>query len=144
MFSRARQLADRTRILVYHGFMADDQSPKPDDPTVAGGAPIYKVHRLARPLYLRQIKGPGAPRDVLLDLDEIVLGRALEAQIPIDSGAVSRRHAALLRSEDRYTCVDLESSNGVFVNGQRVTSVELRDGDTVQVGDALFVFQQAR
>jgi len=124
--------------------MADDPSSKRDDPTVAGGAPVYKVQRRAHPLYLRQIKGPGAPRDVLLDIDEIVLGRAIEAQISIDSGAVSRRHAALLRSEDRYTCVDLESSNGVFVNGQRVTSVELRDGDTVQVGDALFVFQEAR
>jgi pSer/pThr/pTyr-binding forkhead associated (FHA) protein len=124
--------------------MADEPSSKRDEPTVAGGAPIYKVQRHARPLYLRQIKGPGAPRDVLLEGDEVVLGRALEAQIPIDSGAVSRRHAALLRSEERYTCVDLESSNGVYVNGKRVTSVELRDGDTVQVGDALFVFQEAR
>src|SRR5688500_1129778 len=122
--------------------MADDTKRR--ESAVAGGAPVYVVQRRARPLFLRQIQGPGAPRDVQLELDEIVLGRALDAQVSIDSGAVSRRHAALVRKGDHYTCVDLESSNGVFVNGQRVSSQELKDGDSVQVGDALFLLQEAR
>ncbi len=124
--------------------MPDEPKSKDQEPTVAGGAPVYLVNRRARPMLLRQVKGPGAPREVALELDEVVLGRALEAQVSIDSGAVSRRHAALQRSNDRYTCVDLGSSNGVYVNGERVTSKELRDGDTVQVGDALFVLQEVR
>jgi pSer/pThr/pTyr-binding forkhead associated (FHA) protein len=125
-----------------HG-MANESS-KPDEPTVAGGVPVYVMQRRARPLFLRQVKGAGAPRDVQLELDEVILGRGTEAQICIESGAVSRRHAALRRSNECYTCVDLESSNGVYVNGKRVATQELRDGDTVQVGDALFVFQEAR
>lgn len=122
----------------------DEQSVRSQDPTVVGGAPVYVVQRRGRRAFLRQVKGPGAPREVWLELDEVVLGRGLEAQISIDSGAVSRRHAALLRSDDRYTCLDLRSSNGVFVNGERVTSRELREGDTLQVGDALFVFCEVR
>jgi pSer/pThr/pTyr-binding forkhead associated (FHA) protein len=124
--------------------MPDDSSTKRDDPTVAGGAPVYVVKRRARPLFLRQLKGPGAPRDVPLELDEIILGRGTDAMVVIDSGAVSRRHAALRRSNDSYTCVDLDSSNGIHVNGERVSEKELRDGDTVQIGDALFVLHEAR
>ncbi|HEV8248265.1 MAG TPA: FHA domain-containing protein [Polyangiaceae bacterium] len=124
--------------------MPDDRSSKDQEATIAGGAPVYNVTRRRRPMFLRQLKGPGAPRDVPLELDEVVLGRGLDAQVSIESGAVSRRHASLVRSNERYTCVDLESSNGVFVNGERVSSKELRDGDSVQVGDALFVFYEAR
>jgi pSer/pThr/pTyr-binding forkhead associated (FHA) protein len=124
------------------GAMADESS-KLNEPTVAGGAPIYVVQRRARPLFIRQVKGPGAPRDTRLELDEIIIGRGQDAHVCIESGAVSRRHAALIRSDDQYICVDLNSSNGVYVNGQRVTRMELRDSDTVQVGDALFVFQRA-
>ncbi len=124
--------------------MSDEPKSRDQEATVAGGAPVYLVQRRARPMILRQVKGPGAPREVPLELDEVVIGRSLEAQIAIESGAVSRRHAALKRVNDRYTCVDLGSSNGVYVNAERVESRELRDGDTVQVGDALFVFQELR
>jgi pSer/pThr/pTyr-binding forkhead associated (FHA) protein len=124
--------------------MPDDSSTKREEATIAGGAPVYVVQRRSHPMVLRQVKGPGAPRDVSLDLDEVVLGRGLDVQIVIESGAVSRRHAALLRSNDRYTCVDLQSSNGVYVNGERVNGKELCDGDILQVGDALFVFHEVR
>jgi pSer/pThr/pTyr-binding forkhead associated (FHA) protein len=120
-----------------------DESSKSNEPTVAGGAPIYVVQRRARPLFIRQVKGLGSPRDIQLELDEVIIGRGHDAQICIESGAVSRRHAALIRSEEQYVCVDLDSSNGVYVNGKRVTKAELRDGDTIQVGDALFVLQRA-
>jgi pSer/pThr/pTyr-binding forkhead associated (FHA) protein len=124
--------------------MDDDQSSKNREATLQGGAPVYVVHRRSRPILLRQVKGPGTPREVRLELDEIVVGRASDAQLSISSGAVSRRHAALLRSEDRYTCVDLGSSNGIYVNGEQVTSKELRDGDMLQIGDTLFLYVEVR
>jgi hypothetical protein len=55
----------------------------------------------------------GSPRDVRLELDEVMLGRGHEAQVCIESGAVSRHHAALIRFDDHYVCVDLHSSTGV-------------------------------
>jgi pSer/pThr/pTyr-binding forkhead associated (FHA) protein len=101
------------------------------------------VLRRARPFFIRQVKDPGSPRDVRVELDEFFLGRGHEAQACIEGGAASRRHAALIRSDDHYVCVDLDSSIGVYVTGTRVTRAELHDGDTLQVGDALFVVQRA-
>jgi pSer/pThr/pTyr-binding forkhead associated (FHA) protein len=111
-----------------------------EESTLVGGVPIF-VARQHKPLVLRQIKGPGSPRDVALDLDEIVIGRALESNVSIDSPLVSRRHATLRRGDAGFTVDDLESGNGVFVNGERVQGAPLRAGDTLQIGDALFTVQ---
>jgi|RhiMethySRZTD1v2_1073278.scaffolds.fasta_scaffold05288_4 pSer/pThr/pTyr-binding forkhead associated (FHA) protein len=116
------------------------ESGKRDESTLVGGVPIF-VARQQKALVLRQVKGPGSPRDVALDIDEIVIGRALDANISVDSPLVSRRHAALRRGEAGYSVEDLESGNGVFVNGERVGSAPLRANDTLQIGDALFVLQ---
>ncbi|HVJ19341.1 MAG TPA: FHA domain-containing protein [Polyangiaceae bacterium] len=116
-----------------------DERAKDPERTVQGGAPVYVVQRRSRPLLLRQVKGAGMPREVRLELDELIVGRSGDAQLSIDSGAVSRRHAALRRSGDHYLFVDLDSSNGIYVNGTRVTSTELHDGDMLQIGDTLFL-----
>jgi pSer/pThr/pTyr-binding forkhead associated (FHA) protein len=119
------------------------ESGRPDEPTLIGGVPVF-VKRQNKPVVLRQIKGPGFPRDVSLDIDEVVIGRALESNVSIDSPLVSRRHAALKRSDAGYTVEDLESGNGVFVNGERVQSAPLRPSGTLQIGDALFVLQPVK
>ena len=105
-----------------------------------GGVPVF-VPKAQKPLVLRQIKGPGSPRDITLDLPEIVIGRALEANVSVDSPLVSRRHAMVRRGDSGYTVDDLESGNGIFVNGERVQAAPLRPSDTLQIGDALFVLQ---
>jgi pSer/pThr/pTyr-binding forkhead associated (FHA) protein len=116
------------------------QTGRPDEPTLVGGVPVF-VAKQQKPLVLRQIKGPGFPRDVNLDIPEVVIGRALESNISIDSPLVSRRHATLRRGDAGFTVDDLESGNGVFVNGERVQGAPLRAGDTLQIGDALFTVQ---
>jgi pSer/pThr/pTyr-binding forkhead associated (FHA) protein len=123
--------------------MSDEKS-KGEEPTVVGGVPVVMVQKRSKPFCLRQVKGPGAPRDCLLELQEVVIGRAQEAQLSLDSGAVSRRHARLVRTGSSYRVEDLESANGVYVNGERTTAAELADGDSLQVGDAVFVYQQGR
>jgi pSer/pThr/pTyr-binding forkhead associated (FHA) protein len=120
------------------------QGTKDDEATLAGAAPVYVVQRRGRKNLLRQVKGFGTPREVPLELDEVLIGRTSDAHLTIDSAAVSRKHALLRRSNDRYTCVDLDSSNGIFVNGARVSSKELHDGDMLQIGDALFLYVEAR
>src|SRR5207248_2474427 len=54
---------------------------------------------------------------------------------------VSRVHAQVEVDDDRVVISDLDSDTGTFVNGQRVTSHELRHGDIVQVGDTQLCFQ---
>ena len=54
------------------------------------------------------------------DRGEVLVGRAEEADIRIDSAAVSRRHARLFIEDDNVHLVDLESQNGTRVNGERL------------------------
>ena len=68
------------------------------------------------------------------------VGRSLAADIRFDDPTVSRRHAILARSEDGIRVLDDRSLNGVFVNGERVETRMLRDGDEIVVGRFALAF----
>jgi pSer/pThr/pTyr-binding forkhead associated (FHA) protein len=121
----------------------DEKDRTLDAKTLVGAARVLTNARQAtKPFVLCQMAGPGAPREHRLDLEEMIVGRSLQAHISIDSGLLSRRHLALRRSGPEYTCQDLDSSNGLFLNGVRAHSAVLRDGDTLQIGDVVFVFRE--
>lgn len=65
---------------------------------------------------------------------QAVIGRDPLADIVIEDAAVSRRHARIVTSGDRYFVEDLGSANGTYVGGTRVPRRELQDGDRVQLG----------
>jgi two-component system, cell cycle response regulator len=65
---------------------------------------------------------------------EIVIGRGEDAEIIIDDEDVSRHHAKVEARPDSFIITDLGSTNGMLVNGTRVKSHRLLDGDRVQVG----------
>jgi len=88
------------------------------------------------------LQGPGAPREFNLLAEEIVIGRSSQVEICIESQLMSRRHAALRRSGPDVRLVDLESANGVYLNGVRVHSAGLLEGDTIQIGDVLLVYRE--
>lgn len=95
---------------------------------------------LPRVVILSQVEGPGAPRDFILSKDTAVVGRSPEADIRIDSEQVSRRHLLLKKINGEYSCIDLNSRNGVHLNGVRVHSAVLHDEDTIQIGNVIFDF----
>jgi hypothetical protein len=70
------------------------------------------------------------------------IGRTADNDIQIDVPNVSRHHAVLLANPRSCRIEDLNSTNGVMVNGQRVTRQELQDGDTVTIGKSEFRFMQ--
>jgi pSer/pThr/pTyr-binding forkhead associated (FHA) protein len=123
---------------------------KPDDrsdgPTTVGDLipAASAVPRPKKPFLLEQVAGPGAPRNFTLELDETVLGRSLQATISIDSSRISRQHAAVRRDGPEFSITDLNSANGIYLNGVKTHSAILRDGDTVQIGDVVFVFHEGR
>jgi hypothetical protein len=92
---------------------------------------------------LEQVAGPGSPRRVPLELDETIIGRALEVHVSIDSRLLSRRHVAITRAGSEYRATDLDSANGMYLNGVKVHSAVLHGGDTLQVGDVVMVFREA-
>lgn len=73
--------------------------------------------------------------------DTVVIGRLDECDITIDDPKVSRRHAEVRPAGDAFRLVDLGSTNGTLVNGQRTVEHELGDGDRIQVGDSVVRFE---
>ena len=61
-------------------------------------------------------------------------GRSPGAEFVVDAAMVSRLHCRLTAGATELEVVDLESTNGTFVNGQRVTQATLKEGDTLGVG----------
>ena len=64
------------------------------------------------------------------------IGRAPNADFMVDRALVSRLHCRLILTDDRLEVEDLDSTNGTFVNGQRVQRKVLASGDTLRVGRA--------
>lgn len=116
----------------------DDEVPQ----TAMTRLPASFKPRPRRAHLLEQIGGPGAPSRHELSRDAMIIGRGSTADLRVDSDDVSRVHAQLLRLDDEYTVEDLDSRNGIFLNGLRVHSAVLRDGDQLQLGDAVFTYTE--
>lgn len=72
------------------------------------------------------------------------MGRTPENHIRIASRGASRKHAVIEAGPTGFTLSDLESQNGTYVNGERITKQhELVDGDRIRIGDAQFVFRSS-
>src|SRR5689334_14751144 len=95
--------------------------------------------------YFTVIEGADFGRVFLLEKNETVLGRSDEADIQVDDEKVSRKHLKIAlvmsgyqKNEQRRAVVtDLNSKNGIFVNGVRAYEQELRNGDKLKVGDTI-------
>jgi pSer/pThr/pTyr-binding forkhead associated (FHA) protein len=82
---------------------------------------------------------------IVLDRPAMIVGRRQQgSDIVIHDTNVSRQHARIERQGDRITIEDTNSSNGTIVNDEKIEApIELRPGDVVRIGDAVFVFEQA-
>lgn len=68
---------------------------------------------------------------------EVVIGRGADLPVVLVEDMVSRRHAKLTIGPDRMTIEDLGSTNGTFVNGERIKKVPVREGDRILVGTSI-------
>jgi hypothetical protein len=71
----------------------------------------------------------------------ISFGRAESNTIPIRDAKVSRQHAQIQQQGVDFVIVDLNSSNGTFVNGGRIEEHVLSNGDEIRIGDCILQFQ---
>ena len=78
----------------------------------------------------------------VLQRDITSIGRDRENDIVLDSDSVSRRHARIELREGAFFVVDLDSTNGTFVNDEPepVTASQLRQGDQLKIGDTIFKY----
>ncbi|HYV34640.1 MAG TPA: GGDEF domain-containing protein [Gemmataceae bacterium] len=70
----------------------------------------------------------------------VVLGRGTDCDIRINDHSVSRRHARIQPGADGYYAVDLQSTNGTFVNDQPASMYKLKDGDYLRIGNCIYRF----
>ena len=87
---------------------------------------------------LTMVAGPHVGALYTLGDGETLIGRAAGCAIRIDDPGISRRHARIVR-QSPVTCAveDLQSRNGTFVNGKRVSGARLSEGDRLGVGDTI-------
>lgn len=86
------------------------------------------------------VKEDGGSQSVVLRKSRVVVGRDSGCELRIPLASVSRQHCEFLLEDGKVTVRDLGSSNGTFVNRERIEEAELSVGDLVAVGPAVFVF----
>ena len=108
---------------------------------IPGGkfAAITPVSQLA---YLEMIGSEEKDGVVELGEGEVVIGRTPDCDIRLEVQNVSRKHARVLFQNEEYLIEDLESTNGVFVNGIKVVKCVLRNKDQIEIGGVKMVFNE--
>jgi pSer/pThr/pTyr-binding forkhead associated (FHA) protein len=74
----------------------------------------------------------------------MIIGRGLESDIQLQNPTVSRNHARISKEMGKITVTDIGSTNGVFVNNFRVQNWVLGDGDSMRIGETIFLFRSER
>ena len=86
------------------------------------------------------IQGPDQGIRFVLDRRPAGIGRGVRNHVRLNDTEVSRQHALLEQSGDRYRVTDTSSANGTLVNGTAIPTSELTSGDRIQVGRTVLVF----
>ena len=105
-------------------------------------APERPVSLMSRSACLVHIypTGPTMGTRYAISDQPIVIGRASDCEIRINDHSVSRRHARIQPGADGYYVVDLQSTNGTYINDVPTSMYKLKDGDYVRVGNCIYRF----
>jgi EAL domain-containing protein (putative c-di-GMP-specific phosphodiesterase class I) len=102
---------------------------------------VLDAPSMAAPRLERAIGNGQPPENIELDRFPFTLGRNETCDYQIASTRVSREHAEIARQGDSFRLRDLQSTNGTFLNGQRISGeAPLRDGDLLVIADVEFCF----
>ncbi len=90
---------------------------------------------------LTVVSGPNAGDYYPLGTRTVVLGRDEGAPIQVTDNRVSRKHLQIRHEQANYIALDLQSANGSYVNGRKITGdCILTDGDEIHIGDSKISF----
>ncbi|MEM6937340.1 MAG: FHA domain-containing protein [Pseudomonadota bacterium] len=121
------------QVVGAEGQQAAPPPPEPEPVRKPKNEASQTVMRAAIPKYLlRGVSGSTFGKNYPLHTDQVI-GRHSDCDICLPNDEVSRRHAKILVTPTGLFVEDLESSNGTFVNGERVTKAELKAGDELKL-----------
>ena len=96
---------------------------------------------IGKALELEVIEGPRKGLKYRFPKGNIIIGRAPEADVVVEDDKISRKHAIIEAfARDQVFISDLASTNGTFVNGMRVRSLKLKNGDEIRIGYTVMKF----
>lgn len=96
---------------------------------------------MGKPGLLHFVTGPLANQVAVLEKAVTTIGSVPGNDIVISDPGVSRKHIGLRKVEGGYEVADFGSTNGVFVNGERMPKKKLAIGDVIRVGNTEIVFR---
>ncbi len=96
------------------------------------------------PALLEFIYGPLEGQTFRIEQEITTIGSQAGNSIVLPDPAVSRKHLGIRRDAMGYEMADLGSTNGVYVNGQRLAKKLLATGDIIRIGESEMVFQLGR
>jgi hypothetical protein len=109
--------------------------PKPPEETAAATPEELGIEREAAKLIV-----DGTAHEI--DSRRVVIGRSKDCDIQLPDPNASRHHAELRQEGAAYWIVDLDSTNGIEVNGRRLKRAKLESGDRITIGSTEIVFEQ--
>jgi transcriptional regulator with GAF, ATPase, and Fis domain len=89
---------------------------------------------------LAAILGPLEGATFTCGSEELSIGRESSNDIPLADPLVSRKHCMITKERDQFKIIDLNSHNGVSINGLPTKERVLEHGDQIQIGDSIFLF----
>ncbi len=94
------------------------------------------------PVAYLKLLGPEKDEEQVYEINsnETIVGRSSDVDFRLVDLYISRHHARIVRKNGKYQIVDLKSTHGTFINGQRVEDQALRDGDRVRLGRKELLF----
>lgn len=117
-------------------------SKKPDESS-HDSTVITSIEKLdtdqERKAYILFLSGPLQGKLYCLDLEQTIVGRAEDVDIPINDARISRHHFRISIEGGKAFIEDLGSTNGTFVNGKRVKHHELQNGDKIQISSSTVI-----
>lgn len=119
--------------------LLDEEQPAAQEPRV--DTQVYRRGLVQEGCLV--VEAGKAPNPVVPLRDGLIIGRSAQCELWLDEPNVSRIHARVVKRDGAWYIEDNNSTNGLFVNGQRVTSAPLRPGDKIQVGTAVLVYKES-
>src|SRR3954465_4309076 len=132
--------------------MVQGEAPQPGEPepqALPGATMVYRKPVETEAVSVEEL---GLGREVVslevngrkheLDGVQTTIGRPKECDIQLPDPNASRKHAEVRQEGAAYWAIDLDSTNGMEVNGRRLKRAKLRQGDTITVGSTELVFRR--
>ncbi|MBI2933076.1 MAG: FHA domain-containing protein [Planctomycetes bacterium] len=90
------------------------------------------------------VRQGGAVREIDIIKDNFSIGRTPDNDLEVRDSLISRRHSSIVRKGEDYIVYDLGSSNGTYVNREKIEMKVLEDNDVIRVGDSEITFTDDR